>query len=93
MRRSVVERRLAAVSERSRRRREELAMLDEERQVVAGDAEEARVRALVSETPLAEREAADAERHLGTIDRRRAEVVADLERLDRTLDELLDRLR
>lgn len=67
-------------------------MLDEERQVVAADAEDARVRALVSETPLAEREASEAQRHLDTIERRRTELIADLDRLERTQDDLLDRL-
>jgi hypothetical protein len=93
MRRSRVERRQAAVSDRARRRRQELAIVDEEHQVVADDAEQARVRALVSETPLADREAADAERHLVTIERRRAELVADLDRLEKAQDELLDKLR
>jgi len=92
MKRSSVERRLTTVSSRLRRLREELALLDEERQVVAADAEEARVRALVAETPLTDRQAVDARRHIDTLDRRRTELAGELERLERTQDELLDQL-
>jgi hypothetical protein len=92
MNRATVERRLTSVSTRLRRLREELALLDEERQVVAADAEDARVRALVSETPLADRQAVDARRHIDTLDRRHRELVAERDRLERAQDDLLDQL-
>jgi len=92
MNRAGVERRLTKVSSRLRRLREELAQLDEERQVVAADAEEARVRALVAETPLTDRQAADARRHIDTLERRHTELAGELQRLERTQDDLLDQL-
>ena len=92
MNRATVERRLTSVATRLRRLREELALLDEERQVVAADAEDARVRALVSETPLADRQAVDARRHIDTLDRRHRELVAERDRLERAQDDLLDQL-
>lgn len=44
--------------------REDLAILLEQIDSLAEDAEEARVRWLVAETPLAEKESSDAHRHL-----------------------------
>jgi hypothetical protein len=56
------------------------------------DAEEARLRALVAETPVAERDHREAARHAEVMRRHRAEVAEELSRLERSQDELLDRL-
>ena len=61
--RSLVERRLAEVSDRLRALREELRIIDEQLVHLGDDADDARLRALVSETPLADREHRDAHRH------------------------------
>ena len=55
-------------------------------------ADDARLRALVSETPLADRDHHEAQRHADAMGRHRAEVLSTIEQLERRQDELLDRL-
>ena len=59
---------------------------------LAEAADDARLRSLVSETPLADREHQDAQRHADAMHRHRAEVLEDIAKLEQTQDELLDRL-
>jgi hypothetical protein len=92
MTRSLVERRLSEVAERLRELRGELAVTDEQLAHLAEQADDARLRALVSETPLAGQEHRDAQRHADAMSRHRADVVSSIERLEQTQDELLDRL-
>ena len=92
MLRNRVERRLSDVSSRQKRLRDELAVLDEQRAHMAEDAEDARLRALVSETPIAQQVHRDAARHVAALDRRRQEIVADLASLEELQDRLLDEL-
>jgi chromosome segregation ATPase len=88
----LVERRLVGVGDRLRALREELRVIDDQLDQLAGEADEARIRALVSETPLADAEFRDAERHAGAMARHRAGVAESIEELERRQDELLDRL-
>jgi hypothetical protein len=90
--RSLVERRLAEVSDRLRALREELRIIDEQLIHLGDDAYDAHLRALVSETPLADREHRNARRHADAMGRRRAEVVDTIATLEARTDELLDRL-
>jgi hypothetical protein len=92
VRRSTVERRLRSNSQRLQALREELGITDEQMVQLGEEAEDARLRALVSETSLAQRDAVEAERHASALSRRRAEVQAEIERLERDQDELLDQL-
>jgi hypothetical protein len=92
MSRSLIERRLFEVAERLHALRDELAVADEQLAVLAEAADDARLRALVSETPLAGREHTEAQRHADAMARHRADVLAQLAELERTQDELLDRL-
>ena len=92
MSRSLIERRLTDVSQRLRRVREELAVLDEQREVFTEAAEDARVRSLVSETPIAHREYEEAQRHADAMDRSRRLLLSQIAALSATQDELLDRL-
>ena len=92
MSRSLIERRLTDVSQRLRRVREELALLDEQREVFTDAAEDARVRSLVSETPIAHREYEEAQRHADAMDRSRRLLLGQIAELSATQDELLDRL-
>ncbi len=92
MSRSLLERRLDDVAARLRSLREELAVAEEQLAVLADTADDTRLRALVSETPLAEREHDEAQRHADAMARHRADVVAELAELERAQDELLDRL-
>jgi len=89
MRRTQLERRIREVHARPVRAREELAVLEEQLAVVLESADEARVRALVSETPLATHEHNEAARHADAMVKARdalQKAVADLEQRQ---DELL----
>ena len=92
MSKKLLERRLADVAERLKQLRAELTVTAEQLSSLEDDAAEARLRALVSETPLAEREHHEAQRHADAMLRHRAEVQASIEQLERRQDELLDRL-
>jgi hypothetical protein len=90
--RSLLERKLAEVSNRLRALQDELRVADEQLQFLAEQADDLRLRALVSETPLAEREHADAQKHVDAMTRHRASVAAEMMQLERAQDDLLDRL-
>jgi hypothetical protein len=92
MQRAIIERRLSDAHERLVRARAELAVLDEQLVVVNEIADDARLRALVSETPLASREHDEANRQATVMLQTRAVLVARIEELERKQDELLDRL-
>lgn len=92
MRRFLVERQLRSLSERLRSLRDELGVIDEHLASLADEADDSRLRALVSETPIAEREHRDAQRHADAVARRRREVQAGIARLEERQDELLDQL-
>ena len=92
MSRSLIERRLTEVHQRLRRAREELAVLDEQLAALTETAEDARLRALVSETPLADKEHREAQKHADAMLRSRAAVLAAVADLERAQGELLDRL-
>jgi hypothetical protein len=92
MSRSLLERKLVEVSERLKQLRAELVVTDEQFSHFADAADDARLRALVSETPLADRDHHEAQRHFDAMGRHRAEVQSTIEQLERRQDELLDRL-
>ena len=92
MSRSLVERKLLEVNGRLKRAREELQVLDEQLSVFADAADDARIRSLVSETPLAGKEHREAQKHAEAMARSRAAALASIAELERTQDELLDRL-
>ena len=92
MSRSLIERRLTAVTDRLKRARAELAVIDEQLAALAEAADETRVRALVSETPLADREHDEAQRHADAMARSRVSVLTTISELQQAQDELLDRL-
>jgi len=92
MSRSLVERRLTEVGARLKQLRDELATSDEQLGHLAEVADDARLRSLVSETPIADREHKDAQRHADAMQRHRAEVLDQIARLEQSQDELLDRL-
>jgi hypothetical protein len=88
----LVERRLSESSERLKRLRGERQVADEQLAFLTEAAEEARMRALVSETPLAEQESREAQRHADAMARHRADLDAEIAELARAQDALLDRL-
>ena len=66
-------------------------MCDEQLVQVSDEAHECRLRALVSETPLAEREYREAQRHADRLRRHRDEIAERIARLEADQDTLLDR--
>ena len=92
MSRSLIERRLIEVTGRLQKARAELVLLDEQMAYFADAAEDSRIRALVSETPLAGREHAEAQKHADAMARSRAAVAASIAELELAVDDLLGRL-
>lgn len=92
MAKSLVERRLIELGDRLKTLRVDLRVADEQLAQLAEEAEESRLRSLVSETPLAERDYREAQRHADAMQRHRLEVSAEITRLEGAQDELLDRL-
>src|SRR5438067_6984250 len=92
MSRWLVEKRLSQSAERLKQLRAELKVVDEQLLFFAEAADEARLRALVSETPLADKEHRDAQKHAEAMTRRRTEIVGSIHDLERAQDELLDKL-
>jgi predicted nucleic acid-binding Zn-ribbon protein len=87
---SLVERRLSQVGERLRQLRSELDVSNEQLAHLADAADDARLRSLVSETPVADQEHRQADRHAQAMRRHRAKVEAEIARLERDQDALLD---
>lgn len=87
-----MERRLRQVADQLVRLREEMSITGEQLAQLADVADDARLRALVSETPLAGEDHRQAERHVDAMRKHREHVAADIARLEATQDELLDRL-
>ncbi|MGI8685208.1 MAG: hypothetical protein ACR2MO_09000 [Acidimicrobiales bacterium] len=86
-----VERRLRQATARLRDAREELAVLDQQLASLAEDADDLETRSLVGESPLADREHRDAKRSVDAMTRSRAATVAEIAKLRRAIDELLER--
>jgi hypothetical protein len=92
VKRDEVERRLLEVHARLVRARQELAVVEEQLDVFLETADEARIRSLVSETPLADRDWQDAQRHAEAMTRSRDSALARVAELERAQDELLAKL-
>ncbi len=92
MGRTLIERRLRDLSGRLKAVQVELGVAEEQLEHLAEEADDARLRALVSETPLAEHEHYEAERQAEAMRRHRDSLVADVAKLEADQDALLDRL-
>jgi hypothetical protein len=90
--RSSTERRLRDVSDKLRRARQELTVVEQHFAALGDAADDTRVRALVAESPMADREHHEAQRHADAMDRTRQSLVASIAELQRLQDQLLDRL-
>ncbi|MGQ0743802.1 MAG: hypothetical protein ACT4OS_05605 [Acidimicrobiales bacterium] len=88
----LLERRLSDSSARLRLLRGELAVADEQSRALTDTADDARLRALVSETPVAEKDYRKAQRHADAMVKHRARIVEAIAQLERQQDALLDEL-
>ena len=78
----LVERRLSQIAVRLKSLRDELAMIDEQLDHFASDADDLAIRALVSETPGAAFDANDARKHADAMSRHRDHVVSTITELE-----------
>lgn len=92
MTRAGIERRLRDVAERLKRLRSDLAVAQEQCRHLTEEADDARLRALVSETPLAQAEAREAARHAQAQAAHRDELLRSIHELETEQDSLLDRM-
>lgn len=90
--RSSIEKKLTAVSTELRTLREELGVLEEQLIQVSDEAEDSRLRALVSETPLAAEEQRETAKAVAAVKRDREGKLKRLQKLERKQDDLLDQL-
>jgi hypothetical protein len=72
--------------------RQELAIAEEQLLIFTETADEARIRSLVSETPLANHEWSEARRHAEAMTRSRDMQKAQVDELERAQDELAGKL-
>ncbi len=89
---SSIEGRLRDVAGELMELRQELRVIDEQLTHFQDEADDARLRALVSETPLSVREHKDASRTVAALQRDREAKVARLAKLEARQDHLLDEL-
>ncbi len=92
MSRNLLQRRLIDVSDRLKRLRAELAVTDEQVAFFEAEADDARLRSLVSETPLADAEAREVRRHADAQGRQRDALRRAIDELEAEQDALLDRM-
>lgn len=92
MSRTTIEEKLNHVGVRLRHARAELAVLDEQLVVFRDTADETRLQALVDESPLSASEHRDAQRHADAMTRTREKLATTISALERSRDDLLDRL-
>ena len=89
----MVERKLRENSDELKRAHEDLRVSTEQLEHLVGEAEEERIRALVSETPLAEQSFQEASRHAETMRRHHTELEQRIVELEARQDQLLDQMR
>lgn len=89
----LIERRLRGLTQSVQRARQELSILDEQIEQVSEEAEDARIRAMVAETPIAAHDSFHAQRSADTLIKARASVAARIEAMRVEQDRLLDELR
>jgi len=92
MSKSMIERRLVDVSERLKRLRAERAVTLEQLGFLEEEAEEARLRSLVSETPLADADARETRRHADAMANHRSSLERSIAELELEQDRLLDQM-
>ena len=92
MSRSSIERKLNELTGELRELRAELKVVDEQLNFVVDEADDARLRSLVSETPLAASEHREAAKTVAAVRRDREAKVKRMAKLESKQDALLDQL-
>ena len=92
VKRSMVERKLRENGDELKRAREDLRVSTEQLEQLADEADEARLRSLVSETPLSEQSFHEASRHAEAMRRHHTELQTRISDLELRQDQLLDQM-
>ncbi|MGI9623195.1 MAG: hypothetical protein ACR2PK_10195 [Acidimicrobiales bacterium] len=92
MSKPMVERRLVELGGRLKQLRSDLRVAEEQLAHFDEEADDARLRSLVSETAIAEREHRDAARHAEAMRRHRDDLAHEISNLETQQDTLLDEL-
>lgn len=90
--RSSIEKKLSAVARELKTLREELGVVEEQLIQVSDEAEDSRLRSLVSETPLAAHEQRETAKAVAAVKRDREAKLKRLQSLEQKQDALLDQL-
>ena len=88
----LLKKKLADTSLRLRQLQEELKVAEEQLTHFSDEADEARLRSLVSETPLAEQKHREANKHSESMRKHKDMLQNEIERVEALQDELLDQL-
>jgi len=88
----LLKKKLADTSLRLRQLQEELKVAEEQLTHFSDEADEARLRSLVSETPLAEQKHREANKHAESMRKHKDMLQNEIERVEALQDELLDQL-
>ena len=88
----MIERKLRENGDGLKRAQEELRVSTEQLEQLANEADEARIRSMVSETPLAEQEFREASRHADAMRRHHEELQGRILELETRQDALLDEM-
>ena len=87
-----MERKLKSNGLQLKRLRQELSSLEEQRLQLTDEADDHRLRAIMSDSPFDALEAKDSGRHADAFTRRRSDIVAEIATLEAKQDQLLDEL-
>ena len=88
----LLKKKLADTSLRLRQLQEELKVAEEQLVHFSDEADEARLRSLVSETPLADQKHREANKHAESMRKHRNMLQTEIERVEALQDELLDQM-
>ena len=88
----LLKKKLADTSLRLRQLREELKVAEEQLLHFSDEADEARLRSLVSETPLADQKHREANKHAESMRKHKNMLQIEIERVEALQDELLDQM-
>ena len=88
----LLKKKLADTSLRLRQLQEELKVAEEQLVHFSDEADEARLRSLVSETPLADQKHREANKHAESMRKHKNMLQTEIERVEALQDELLDQM-
>ncbi len=88
----LLKKKLADTSLRLRQLQEELKIAEEQLVHFSDEADEARLRSLVSETPLADQKHREANKHAESMRKHKYMLQTEIERVEALQDELLDQM-